>query len=158
MKIDHYSFVPSPEKAGWFICETEADQAELENIAERLNDQQKAKGYLAVCGWLPDGENHKLYLVPDRDPVSVARDFAVGTHGDEHHEVIDELLLVQKENPIVPFFADPAGIKFKFRKPITDEFVRFLEATLSAGMDDQMFNDDGELNVQETGFVHLWWD
>ena len=96
--------------------------------------------------------------MPDHDPVQVVRDFEVGAHGDEQQEAIEQLTLVQEQNPIEPFFADDAGFKFKFRKPITEEFASFLDTTLSAGVDEQMLNDDGELNVRETGLVHLWWD
>jgi len=84
--------------------------------------------------------------------------FEVGAHSDEQQKTIEQIILVNEQNPIVPFFADPAGFKFKFRNSITDDLVSFLEATLSAGMDEQMINEDGELNVRETGFVHLWRD
>ena len=140
------------------MARMEADPTDLEKVALAINDGHKAKGYFALCGCLPDDEQHQLYLVPDNDPVQVARDFEVGAHGEEHQEAIEEIRLVQEENAIVPFFADSGGFKFKFTKPITEEFVHFLDATLEAGMDEQMMNDDGELNVRETGFVYLWWD
>ena len=157
MKIDNISFTPHLERESWFVSQTEGGCTELENQALGINDRRKA-GYFAICGCLPGDEQHRLYLVPDHDPVQVARDFEVGAHGDEQQEAIEQLTLVHEQNPIVPFFADDAGFKFKFRKPITEEFASFLETTLSAGVDEQMLNDDGELNVRETGFVHLWWD
>ncbi len=158
MRIDNISFTPHPEREGWFVSQTEGDSTELEKQALGINDRLQVRGYFTICGWLPGDEQHQLYLVPDHDPVQVARDFEVGVHGDEQQEAIEQIMLVQNQNPIVPFFADPAGFKFKFRKPITQEFVSFLEATLSAGVDEQMLNEDGEFNVRETGFVHLWWD
>ena len=158
MQINNVSFTPHPKRATWFVAGMKAAPAELERAALAINDGHKARGYFALCGCLPGDERHRLYLVPDDDPVQVARDFEVGAHGEEHPEAIEEIRLVQARNPIVPFFADSAGCKFKFTKPISDEFVHFLEATLDAGMDEQMMNEDGELNVRETGFVHLWWD
>jgi hypothetical protein len=158
MKIDTTTFTPHPEREGWFVCEAEGDLIELEKQALDINDRRKARGYFAICGCLPGDEQHRLYLVPEHDPVQVARDFEVGAQGDEQKEAIEQIKLVQKQNPIVPFFADSAGFKFKFRKPITEGFVTFLEATLSVGVDEQMLNEDGELNVRETEFVHLWWD
>ncbi len=123
-----------------------------------INDRQEAKGYFALCGWLAGDEEHRIFLVPDDDPIRVARDFEVGAHGGEERETIQELSLIHRENPIVPFFADPAGFKFKFRKPLTDEFLQFLDATLSAGVDEQMLDENGEDMVRKTGIVHLWWD
>ena len=158
MQINNVSFAPHPQRADWFVARMEGDPTELESTALAINDDHKAKGYVAVCGCLPDDEQHRLYLVPDHDPVQVARQFEVGSHGDEHQQAVEQVVLVHEQNPIVPFFADSAGFKFKFTKPITDEFMHFLDATLHAGMDEQMMNDDGELNVRETGFVHLWWD
>ncbi len=158
MRIDTISFMPHPEREGWLVSQAEGESIELEQQALDINDQHKAEGYFAICGWFPGDDHHRLYLVPDHDPVQIARDFEVGAQGDEQEEAIEQIMLVQKQNPIVPFFADPAGLKFKFRKPITEEFVSFLEATLSAGVDEQMLNEDGEFNVRETEFVHLWWD
>ena len=158
MEIDNISFTRQPEHKDWLVGQIEAQSTDLEQEAIAINDRGGARGYFAICGCIPGGDKHRLYLVPDHDPVQLARDFGVGALGGEQGEAIEQIELVHKQNPIVPFFADQAGFKFKFRRAITDEFVKFLETTLLAGVDEQMLNEDGELNVRETGLVRLWWD
>ena len=158
MEIDKTSFTAHPEREDWFVSQLEGDSTELEKKALAINDRGGARGYFAIYGCLPGDGRHRLYLAPEQDPVQVVRDFEVGAHGDEHQEAVEQIAMIQEQNPILPFFADSAGFKFKFRKPITEEFLHFLEATLSVGIDEPMMNEDGQLNERETGFVHLWWD
>ena len=128
MQVHNINFTQHPDRSGWFVGQIQADSSDLEKKAMEINDRREAKGYF------------------------------VGAHGAEEREAIQELTLIHRENPIVPFFADPAGFKFKFRKPLTEEFLEFLDATLSAGVDEQMLDENGEDLVRKTGIVHLWWD
>lgn len=68
------------------------------------------------------------------------------------------MALVHARNPIVPFFADSAGLKCTFEQSLQEDFAEFLDAVITEGT--QVYAEEGYIApvVMREGFLHLWWD
>lgn len=151
------------DRPGWQRADGCGDSEAVEELAMRLNASRPAHTYF-VCGFLPDDSQHMLYRIETRDPLDIVREFEVGSHAELSYgenalpTVLEEMTLVHARNPIVPFFADAAGLKCTFERLLTEEFGEFLDSTITEGI--EVYGDAGCIGpvVMEEGFLHLWWD
>jgi hypothetical protein len=158
-------FTPIKGNPGWSYSDADGDSYAVEEFAKTLNMRRPDHTYF-VCGMLPDDTRHGLYRIETRDTIEIIRAFQVGTHAeisygvDEHPAVLEQMTKVHAYNPIVPFFADCAGLKCTFERTLTQEFGDFLESTITVGDEIYGASDEGVLGpvVVREGFLHLWWD
>ena len=151
------------EKPGWGRAEIAGDSCTVEELAIMLNSTRPARTYF-VCGLLPDDSRYYLYRIETLDPLDIVRAFQVGTHAeisygvDAHPAVLEQMALVHTRNPIVPFFADSAGLRCTFERPVCEDFADFLDATIMEGF--EAYEEEGCIGkvVMREGFLHLWWD
>ena len=105
-----------------------------------------------------------MYRIESDDPLEIIKAFDVGSHAIDSYgidalpKVLEEMAQAHASNPIVPFFADPAGLKCTFERPLTDEFVDFLESNVTEGC--EAYADEGYLGptVLREKCLRLWWD
>jgi len=155
-------FVALKDKPGWARSELAEDRHAIEDRAKSLN-LNRPPGTYFVCGHLADDNRHHLYRIETGDALEIVRAFRVGTHAASYvpganSEVIEELALVHSRNPIVPFFADVAGLKCTFERPIEREFADFLDDVIAGGI--EAYADEGCIApiVMRDGYLQLWWD
>ena len=156
-------FIPIGDKPGWSRADVAGDSHAVEELAKTLNAKRPAHTYF-VCGFLPDDAQHFLYCVETRDPLDIVRAFQVGTHAelsygeDAHPAVLGQMALVHARNPILPFFADAAGLKCTFEQPLREDFAEFLDSTITEGVD--VYAEEGYIGpvVMRERLLHLWWD
>jgi hypothetical protein len=156
-------FTAVPDQPGWSRADVDGDSYALEEVARKLNEQRPTDTYF-VCGALPCDDFHSLYRVETRDPLDIVRAFQVGTHAelsygeDAHPAVLDQMAAVHARNPIVPFFADAAGFKCTFERPVGKEFAEFLDSAICEGA--EAYADEGYVGpvVMREGILRLWWD
>ena len=136
---------------------------DADGLARSLNEERSAHTYF-VCGARPGDGPHRLYRVETRDPLDIVRAFQVGTHAalsygvDAHPTVLKEMAMVHARNPVVPFFADAAGLKCTFEQPVREDFAEFLESAISEGV--EAYAEEGYIAplVLREGMLRLWWD
>jgi hypothetical protein len=164
-------FSPIADRPGWFVSDTNGDYDSFMELAKRLNEARPPHTYF-VCGMLPYARSPKLYRITTHDPLDVIREFEVGSHAEMSYgenanpAVLEQMALVHARNPIVPFFADSAGFKCTFEKPLTVEFGEFLDETIEEGAEAYLSGYEGYEEVGwligplviRDGFLHLWWD
>jgi hypothetical protein len=131
-----------------------------------------------VIGALEGDRVHRLFRIPSVTPVSeLVTVFQVGSHGADSYgydrqEAID--LVARNATEITTridsriTFADQAGLKIRFHKPITADELRSLESLFSenqmmmAGLENYLSEWDGVgpllSEVQRVGLLHFWWD
>jgi len=129
-------------------------------------------------GLLGDDTGHRLYSIPNNTPVEdVVWLFEVGSHGamsysfDAKSTVSLVAQKAEKISNIIPcrvIFADAAGLKLRFSRPLTDEEFHQIEALFSeeemmqAGLDRYLSEWDGESPIlspiRTEGLFHFWWD
>jgi hypothetical protein len=156
-------FTPVRDRPGWSRSETGGQSDAIEEVAKTLNGSRPPHTYF-VCGCLPDDAGHRLYQIETPDPLEIIQAFEVGARAELSYgenvlpAVLEQMAAVHSHNPIVPFFADAAGLKCTFEEPITEEFGDFLDSMISEG--GEIYEDEGSIGVvvQETKFLHLWWD
>jgi hypothetical protein len=156
-------FILIEDKPGWSRANVDGDSDSIEELAKTLNAKRPAHTYF-VCGLLPDDAQHLLYRVETNDPLGIVSAFQVGTHAelsygeDAHPAVLEQIALVHARNPIVPFFADSAGLKCTFEQPLRKDFAEFLDSTIREGV--EVYANEGYIApvVMREGFLHLWWD
>jgi|GEM_PF-4987034 hypothetical protein len=160
MKIKNNSFEPLNDSDGWYVFGDGSDDPEsAEQQALALQKESLDKGYYCVCGVVGD-EGYGLYLVPQKGIRYVIETFEVGSHGGaEPESVFAEIELADAENPLIPYFADKAGIKAKFTKPVTKELLAILEESMSS-IEAMMDPEEGSIDgyIREHNGIHLWWD
>ncbi len=134
---------------------------------------------LNVFFGLKDGdEGHKLYAVPLDTPIGqIVSDFQVGSHGAESYswDVESTIRLVAEKADaiasVIPCrvtFADPAGLKLRFLRRVTEADLEKIEALfpedemMQAGLEGYLSEWDGEgsplSRIAEENFIHFWWD
>ena len=159
-------------RSGWYraegICDSLniVDSQKMVDLAKRLNESRPAQTYF-VCGSLNDDRGLILYRIETRNPLDIVREFEVGLHQgstDVVAMVLEEMAQIHARNPIVPYFADAAGLKCTFELPLTKQFGKFLDATLTEGLEIMVEiaweNDEDEIGpiVRRTKCLELWWD
>lgn len=164
--------MPSPtftainERPGWSRASNVSDDWDvIEEMAKTLNSTRPARTYF-VCGRLQGDSQHFLYRVEIGDPIEIIKAFQVGTHAaesygeDAHPAVLEQMTQVHARNPIVPFFADPAGLKCTFEKPLSQDFAKFLDSVITEGVEAYADEDEGYIApvVMREGLLRLWWD
>ena len=160
-------FIALPSPSGWSRSDIEGDAEMLEEIAREMNEDREAGMYF-VCALLPDEDKeHHLYRVETDNPLEILESCEVGSHGAESYgdslipsKVLDQLIVVHARNPIVPFFADPAGFKCGFEKPLSEEFAAFLDEAIFEGVEAYADEEEGLVSVAvlREGCLRLWWD
>jgi len=155
-------FEPIKGKPGWHRANVGSNVQAVEEMAGRLSESRPPHTYF-VCGFLPDDTQYALYRIETRDPLVIVQDFEVGSHAPYSKEdvpttVLAQLALVHASNPIVPFFADSAGLKCTFERPLTEEFAELLDSTITEGV--EIYADEGYIGpvVMREKILHLWWD
>jgi len=125
-----------------------------------------------------DNEGHRIYEIPARAKVAdIVHFFEVGgfraqSYGYDKKQTID--LVAEKAtkiSEIIPcraIFADGAGLKLKFERPITDEELSQIEQlfpveiAMQAGMEVYLSTWDGQslklTQVKEENLIQFWWD
>jgi hypothetical protein len=159
-------FIQLNNKPGWSRApERVDDPCALEEIAKDFNRKRGPHTY-HVCGLLTGDSQHWLYRVETGDPIEIVRTFEVGTHAEISYgesalpKVLQQMMLVHARNPIVPFFADPAGLKCTFEQPLSAEFADFLESVINEGVEAYADEEEGYVGpaVLREGILRLWWD
>ena len=128
---------------------------------------------------LKDGDKgHKLYAVSTVTPISqIVRDFQIGSHGAESyswdveetiHLVAEKADAIASVIPCRVTFADPAGLKLRFLRQVTEADMERIKALFSeddmmqAGLEGYLSEWDGEgsplSRIAEENLIHLWWD
>jgi len=128
---------------------------------------------------LKDGdEGHKLYAVPISTPIGqIVRDFQIGSHGAESYswDVEETIQMVAEKTEaiaaVIPCrvtYADPAGLKLRFLRQITEADMEKIEALfpedemMQAGLEGYLSEWDGEgsplSRIAQENLIHLWWD
>ena len=159
MKLRSETFTRIEDDDGWFLSKTRGDPERIERKALDLQKAARAKGYYCICSTVDD-EGYGLYLVPEKGVRYVIEKFYVGSHaGAEPESVYEEIAAADGQNPLVPFFADIAGLKARFSKPVTEELISILEETLSS-VEPMMDEDEGTVAgyIRQHQGLHLWWD
>jgi hypothetical protein len=159
-------------RPGWYRADRGCDSlnivelSKLIELTKRLNESRPAHTYF-VCGSLADDRGYILYRIETHNPLDVVRGFEVGSHqgsDDVVATVLEEMALVHAQNPIVPFFADSAGLKCTFDLALTEQFGEFLDTALTEGLEimveDAWENDEDGIGqgVRRTKCLELWWD
>lgn len=166
MEISGIKFEPLADRPGWFVSKAAISDVD-DTTANNINQRGGCKSHYAVCGWLPEDEGYKFYLVPAGDPLRLIRDFEIGSHNADDWSktleiLVKEVRVIHAANPIIPFFADAAGFKFSFENPITDGLVELIESTATEGIEGlaNIRDDKGGISdgLKLRGFLHLWWD
>ncbi len=160
MKIKSTSYDPIDDDDGWWVSQvSDSDCTPIEKKALALQEAALSKGFYCICSNYEDGEYH-MFLVPANGVRYVIEKFGVGSHaGSEPASVYEEIAAADAKNPMVPFFADEAGLKARFSKPVTKALLAILEDSLysvEAMMDDGYKSVDDY--IQKNQGVHLWWD
>jgi len=158
MKIKNTEFESLDKYDGWFVSGGAEDYESVEKKALTMQREALAKGFYCVCGAV-GGEGHRLYLVPQRGVRYIIETFEVGSKdGIEPESVYSEISEADASNPLIPYFADGAGLKAKFSEPVTDELLTVLDESLSSV--EPMMDDDGEIRpyIKKQNGIHLWWD
>src|SRR5262249_54462380 len=120
-------FTPVGGKPGWEVAEINGDWEELSEHAKTLNKTRPAQTYF-VCGCLPQDSPPHLYRIQTSSPLEIIEAFQVGNHDLEAlPAVLDQMAEVHARNPIIPFFADDAGLQCTFENPLTNDFCAFLD-------------------------------
>ena len=156
-------FIPVEGMPGWSRAGISGDLPRIEDLARSLNANRPPHTYF-VCGLLPDDAQVLLYRIQGSNPLDIVRVFQVGAHAessygeDAQSAVLAQLALVHAQNPLVPFFADSAGLKCAFERPIESVFAEFLDSTITEGI--EIYADEGCIGpvVMTEGYLHLWWD
>jgi hypothetical protein len=156
-------FVLMKDRPGWSRAALDEEWDVLEGLAKTLNDTRPSQTYF-ICGALPDDTRHVLYRIETDDPLEIIKACEVGSHAEASYGenalpvVLGEMAKVHARNPIIPFFADAAGLKCTFEQQLTDEFADFLESTITEGC--EAYADDGYIApaVMRDKFLQLWWD
>jgi hypothetical protein len=156
-------FTAVEDKPGWSRADIVVDSYAAQEMARTLNAKRPAHTCF-VCGALPDDGPHSLYRIETRDPLDITRDFQVGTHAelsygeDAHPAGLEQMAMVHARKPIVPFFADDAGLKCTFEQPLREDFAEYLESVITEGV--EAYADEGYIApvVMREGVLRLWWD
>ena len=163
IRLGSTTFEQMPESDGWYVGSVpEAappDVSSFEVLALELQAAATAKGFYCICG-MTGSDGYHLYLVPAKGVRSVIEAFAVGSHGgDDVDSVFEQLAAANAVNSLVPYFADAAGLKARFSKPVTPELISLLEDSLLSA-EPMMDEDEGSIAayVEENRGIHLWWD
>jgi hypothetical protein len=159
MKLGTETFARIDDGEGWLLSKTRGGSEKIEDKALKLQKLAHDKGYYCICGTVDD-EGYGLYLVPEKGVRYVIEKFYVGSHaGVEPESVYDEIAVADGQNPLIPFFADEAGLKARFSKPVTEELIAVLEDTLLS-VEPMMDEDEGTIAgyVRQNHGLHLWWD
>lgn len=135
-------------------------------------------GFIVFYGMRATDQRHHFYRIPAETPLAeVVTAFQVGAHGAQSYsyDVAETVRLVSSKatriaeiTPCRVTFADAAGLKLKFLRPITDPELERLaalfpeEEQMQAGLDRYIADWDGESPllrpVKEENMIHLWWD
>ncbi len=128
---------------------------------------------------LKDGdEGHKLYATATSTPIGqIVREFRIGAHGAESYswDVEQTIKLVAEKaeavSAVVPCrvtFADPAGLKLRFLRQVTDADMQKIAAIfpkdemMQAGLEGYLSEWDGRGSpldrIARENLIHLWWD
>ncbi|HRE79706.1 MAG TPA: hypothetical protein PLN52_01600 [Opitutaceae bacterium] len=160
MRIKAVGFDPVASHKGWYTTPGVSDEGQdLEDAALKLQVEALAKGFYCVCGSL-GGEGYRLYLIPATGIRRVIEGFEVGSHADcDANSVFEEIAFADSTNLLIPYFADPAGLKAKFSKPITQELIAVLEETLMSA-EPMIDEDEGSIEpyIRKNEGIYLWWD
>jgi hypothetical protein len=127
---------PVPERAGWYRTAAGRWEALQARVLEVQNRRPLGRWQL-VCGLLGDDEDgHAIYAIDGISPVDVARGFATGSHNaSETDRVCEQLARVFEVAPFRPYFADAAGYKCRFERPISREQGAAVEQILTVGLE-----------------------
>lgn len=121
MKLGEVEFKPETRKEGWYFADAGGDLDKIEGLARDLSGT--LEGYFTVCGWLDGDEYHRLYLVPAGDLAEVTEGFAT-----EMSQVM--LRKVDQLVGVVPYYADPRGFQFLFKKKVDRDLGEKILACL----------------------------
>jgi hypothetical protein len=157
-------FYPHPINGDWLASSTMGmNYIDAENEARRLQSDALEQGWFAICGFNVQEQCYRVFLAPSDDVMAVARAFGVCSHdstfddkvSEEAMEQIGKILMV---GTVAPFFADSAGIKLRFLKPISDETIAELQEHL--WNIEPMMDDEGSIAdyIRDRQEIHLWWD
>jgi hypothetical protein len=160
MNIKSTAFSPVEAPKGWYAtADSQSDAYPLIERALALQGEALAKGYYCICGLMEDG-GYRLYLAPAIGVKSILEPFQIGAHGgDAIESVFAQISDADIMNPLIPYFADPAGLKAKFSKPITNQLIELLEETV-LDAEIMMDDEDGTIGefVRTNKEIQLWWD
>jgi|SRR5882724_7382404 len=158
MKLRGTNFEKLDDWDDWYVSgDGSLDSEAAEKLALTLQTESLRKGLYCVAGVVEDG--YGVYLVPQKGIKYVIGSFDVGSHGQDSPEsAYDEVREADAKNPLIPYFADEAGIKAKFSKPVSEDLIALLLDSMSsveAMMED---DDDVEGYIRKNNGIHLWWD
>jgi hypothetical protein len=150
-----------------------APVAALEERALGLLEQHcvawDGDGFTVFFGALEGDRSHGLYIAPWTDAIALMRLFAVGTHNGSMRVATKAqrgMERIQREAPFVPYFADAAGFKVKFKGAVSDAQAEAFEAlvlefNIEAIELVEQAGDEGPLlaaAIQKNRRLELWWD
>ena len=127
-------------------------------------------GFYTLCGFAEGDEELMYYTVPSATTVrEIVRYFEVGAHGG-----VDGECVAGKASKLVEMFgghavyADPAGLKIKFDKIVTESDLDAIGALFDSDEDVMaggemymsMWEEDKHMYapVLEENVYHFWWD
>lgn len=147
-------------RPGWFKAAGAGEQTAM------VMNQTRTPNTYFVFGWLRDDAEPALFRIETNNPLEIIHAFEVGaraaeTYGvDVRKAVLEQIAVVHAQNPIVPFFADEAGLKCTFEGPLTSEFAEFLNEAIVEGAEAYVDEEEMDIGtaVLRDGFLQLWWD
>jgi hypothetical protein len=157
---------------GWFVGAPVADESRYGDPPVSTDAKQNH-----VFAFSEHEDLLRLYTIPAYTPVGdIVRFFKVGSHGAESYRydaeegldlVIELLADVESVIPGRVIYADPAGLKMRFVRPVTQDDLRKMDALLpedvmKAGLESYASEWDGEGSILspllKDNLLHLWWD
>ncbi|WP_193215208.1 hypothetical protein [Luteolibacter marinus] len=129
-------------------------------------------------GLMEGDPGHRLYSIPADTPIAeVVKAFEVGSHGSMSYGyesgatvnlVADKATKISEIIPCRITFADPAGLKLRFSRQVTEDHLKQIEAlfpeeeVMQAGLERYLSEWDGESSilapVLQENLFHFWWD
>jgi hypothetical protein len=158
---------------GWFVGDV-VENNSIYGDPPTSNDNEM----VIFFGMSQDDKAHHLYMIPKNTPISdVVKYFKVGSHGaisygfDSQQTINMVSEKASKIDMIIPcrvVFADPAGLKLKFERNITESELSNIESmfpeeeAMQSGLDRYISDWDGKGRllspVKEENMIQFWWD
>lgn len=163
MNIDDVKMTTEPRIRDGYVGRLE-DRSQIESLAF----EHSSSDQFFICGFLPGEAGHLLYSLPKLGLRELFQLFEVGNRlGGMEPDVepdvesaLEQLEKIDQHSELVPFFADPGGIKIRIRLPLADETKELIDDTITHFAAEPMVDDDGYVGstVAKTGIIHFWWD
>ncbi len=154
-----YEFIPEPRIPNGMVSAAQTDRRTLEQFARAHTRSDQ----LVVLGFLNGDSSHQLYKFPNNGIANVMQLFDVGNRiggmDPELDSLNEQISKIESGIELLPFFADPAGIKLKIPLPLDRKMRELIDQTIIHPSAEPMLDDDGFVSgtIATTGCLQFWW-